>query len=89
MKIAIGSDHGGYRLKAHLTNVLKAKGFNVDDVGCYNEESVDYPDYAGAVAQQVSCSKVDRGIVVCTTGIGVCITANKFRGVRAALCRNG
>ncbi len=88
MKVSIGSDHGGYELKAHLVNRLREQGLDVDDVGCDSDASVDYPDFAAAVAEKVAGARVDRGIVICTTGIGVSITANKFRGVRAALCMN-
>ncbi len=88
MKIAIGSDHGGYALKTHLVDLLQEKEITVVDLGCNSAESVDYPDYAAAVANLVSNAEVDQGIVVCTTGIGVSITANKFPRVRAALCLN-
>jgi ribose 5-phosphate isomerase B len=88
MKVAIGSDHGGFELKTHLVKELSGRGIEVDDVGCDSVASVDYPDYAAAVAEKVSGSLVDRGIVICMTGIGVSITANKFPRVRAALCLN-
>jgi glycine hydroxymethyltransferase len=86
MKIAIGSDHGGYALKTRLVDLLNEKGATVEDMGCDSPESVDYPDYAAAVADEVSNATVDQGIIICTTGIGVSITANKFPRVRAALC---
>ena len=88
MKIAIGSDHGGFALKSSLVAALKQKGIMVEDLGTNNAESVDYSDYAAAVADAVSNAAVDLGIIVCTTGIGVSITANKFPRVRAALCLN-
>jgi len=88
MKIAIGSDHGGYALKGHLVEALKEKGITVEDLGTHSAESVDYSDYAAAVADEVSNATVDQGIIICTTGIGVSITANKFPRVRAALCLN-
>lgn len=88
MKIAIGSDHGGYALKNRLAEILKEKEIVVADLGTDSAESVDYPDYAAAVAEEVSNASVDQGIIVCTTGIGVSITANKFPRVRAALCMN-
>jgi len=88
MKIAIGSDHGGYALKTRLVDILKEKGVTVEDMGCDSADSVDYPDYAAAVADTVSNAAVDQGIIICTTGIGVSITANKFPRVRAALCLN-
>jgi len=88
MKIAIGSDHGGFELKTRLVDILKSKDIAIEDLGCHNAESVDYSDYAAAVADEVSSASVDQGIIVCTTGIGVNITANKFPRVRAALCLN-
>lgn len=86
MKISIGCDHGGYLLKEKVVKHLQDKGYEVEDVGCYSLESCDYPVYGKKVAKSVSEGKCDRGIVICTTGIGISITANKFKGVRAALC---
>lgn len=86
MKIAIGSDHGGYALKTLLINTLEDKGIIVADYGTDNTDAVDYPDYAAPVADAVSNAIVDQGIIICTTGIGMSITANKFPRVRAALC---
>ena len=86
MKISIGSDHGGFKLKEAIINHLKEEGHEVYDFGPHNEESVDYPDYAYLVARSVKKKEAKYGIVVCTTGIGVSITANKVKGVRAALC---
>ncbi len=86
MKIAISSDHGGYKLKTSLVKLLEDKDITVEDLGCEGPEAVDYSDYAAAVAEQVSSATVDQGLIVCTTGIGVSITANKFPRVRAALC---
>ena len=88
MKIAIGSDHGGFTLKTRLVEILNEKGISVSDLGTNSADSVDYPDYAAAVAEEVSNATVDQGIIICTTGIGVSITANKFPRVRAALCMN-
>ena len=88
MKIAIGSDHGGFELKERVKKFLAAKGLQVEDVGCYNTDSVDYPDYACEVARRVSEGSVDQGFLACTTGIGMCIAANKYPRVRAALCVN-
>ena len=88
MRIAIGSDHGGFELKNHLTNLLKEKNIDVIDHGCNSTDAVDYPDHAAGVAKDVSTRIVDQGIIICTSGIGVSITANKFQGVRAALCVN-
>ena len=86
MKMAIGSDHGGFELKERIKKYLAAKGLQVEDVGCYNAESVDYPDYACEVARRVSEGSVDQGVLACTTGIGMSIAANKYPRVRAALC---
>ncbi len=86
MRIAVGSDHRGFPLKERVMTQLKAAGHEVIDLGTNGGESVDYPDFAGAVAKQVSEGDVDRGILVCGTGIGMAITANKFPGVRAAQC---
>ena len=86
MKIAIGSDHGGYALKMELIPVIEKLGFEVKDFGCPDEKSVDYPDVAFPVAEAVADGEYARGIVVCGTGIGVSICANKVRGIRCALC---
>jgi glycine hydroxymethyltransferase len=86
MKIAIGSDHGGYALKSHLVEALKERNIVVKDLGTDSTDAVDYPDFSAAVASEVSNGTVDQGIAICTTGIGVSITANKFPRVRAALC---
>lgn len=84
MRIAIGSDHRGYHLKEKLVEILRSKGHQVDDVGTSATEAVDYPDFAALVARKVSEKSVDRGILICGTGIGMAITANKFPNVRAA-----
>ncbi len=86
MKIAVASDHAGYRLKEYIKEFLKREGYQVLDLGTNSPESVDYPDYAAKLAELVSKSRVDRGILICGTGIGMSIVANKFPGVRAALC---
>jgi ribose 5-phosphate isomerase B len=83
--LAIGADHGGVALKDALVAALRARGEEVLDVGTSGSASVDYPDFARAVASRVSCGDVDLGILVCTNGIGMSIAANKFPGVRAAL----
>lgn len=85
MKLAIASDHGGLSLKAAILDLLKSKNIEYTDLGTSNEASVDYPDYAEEVAKRVSSGEVDRGILVCGTGIGMAIAANKFKGVRAAV----
>jgi ribose 5-phosphate isomerase B len=89
MKIVLGSDHRGVDAKRRLMQMLRADGHEVTDVGPADGESVDYPDYAAFVAQEVSQARADRGILICGTGIGMCITANKFKGVRAAPCHDG
>jgi len=88
MKIAIGSDHGGLDSKNNVTALLEAKGVTVEDVGTKTTESVDYPDLAAIVAGKVSQGQVDQGVLICTTGIGMSIAANKFPRVRAALCKD-
>ncbi|MFL2876392.1 MAG: ribose 5-phosphate isomerase B [Pontiellaceae bacterium] len=88
MKIAIGSDHGGFNLKHLLVELLEERGIAIEDHGCFGTESADYPDHAAAVAADVSQGRADQGIIVCKSGIGMSITANKFPGVRAALCVN-
>ncbi len=88
MKIAIGSDHGGYDLKEHIKAHLIEEGHEVIDKGCYSKESCDYPAFGHAVAHAVAESEAERGIVICTTGIGISMAANKVKGIRAALCTN-
>ena len=84
--IAIGSDHGGFELKKKLMEHLGERGLEYKDFGTYSSASCDYPVYAKAVARAVAAGECDRGIIICGTGIGVSITANKVRGIRAALC---
>ena len=86
MMIAIGSDHGGYALKEHVKAYLTAKGITCLDVGCDSTESCDYPIFGKAVGEAVASGKCEKGIVICTTGIGISISANKVKGIRAALC---
>ena len=86
MKIAIGSDHAGFLRKKEMLSYLSEEGHKVVDVGCYSEESCDYPDYAQKVGRAVSLSRAERGILICGTGIGMSIAANKFKNVRAAVC---
>ncbi|OUM95249.1 MAG: ribose 5-phosphate isomerase B [Firmicutes bacterium ZCTH02-B6] len=86
MRIAIGSDHAGFELKKELAAHLEAAGYSVVDMGTESRESCDYPDYAQRVAEAVAAGQYDRGILVCGTGIGMSIAANKVPGVRAALC---
>ena len=85
MKISIGSDHGGYELKTAIVAHLENMGYSVVDVGTHSSDRCDYPDYAAAAARLVASGECDRGIVICTTGIGVSISANKIKGIRCAL----
>ncbi|MDE7446978.1 MAG: ribose 5-phosphate isomerase B [Lachnospiraceae bacterium] len=84
--IALGSDHGGYELKCHIMEHLEERGISYQDFGCYDQQSCDYPDFGKAAAKAVADGSCERGIVVCTTGIGISIAANKVAGVRCALC---
>ncbi len=84
--IAIGSDHGGFDLKEVVIAHLKEQGIECKDLGCYDKSSCDYPIYGRAVAEAVAAGECEKGIVICTTGIGISITANKIKGVRCALC---
>ena len=86
MRIALGADHAGYELKNLIKAHLEQQGYNVLDQGTNGPESVDYPDFARRVAEDVVAGAVDRGILVCGTGIGMCISANKVHGIRAANC---
>jgi ribose 5-phosphate isomerase B len=88
MKISLGADHGGVDLKDSLALALRAAGHEILDRGTHGHESVDYPDYAVLVSHDVVSGAAERGIVVCTTGIGISIAANKVPGIRAALCFN-
>lgn len=83
--IAAGSDHGGYELKLKLIEHLKKRGFEVEDMGCFDDQSCDYPDYARKVCAAVLEGKAEKGLLVCGTGIGMSITANRFPGIRAAV----
>ncbi|WP_166243499.1 ribose 5-phosphate isomerase B [Paenibacillus turpanensis] len=85
MKIAIGSDHAGFRLKQQLNEVIVKMGHEIEDVGFNGTESVDYPDFASEVCNRVVAGKADRGILICGTGIGMSIAANKIPGIRCAL----
>ena len=86
MKIGIGSDHGGFELKEYIKEYLKQEGIEYVDYGTNSTESVDYPDFGKKVAEAVVSKEVDRGIVICGTGIGISISANKVSGIRCALC---
>lgn len=88
MIIAVGADHGGYQLKSKIVEFLKGLGQEVHDLGTFSEAPVDYPDFALAVSQEVLLKKADRGILICGSGIGACVAANKFPGIRAGLCHD-
>ena len=86
MKIALGCDHGGYALKCDIIQLLEKLGYEYEDFGCYSTDSCDYPIFGEAAARAVAEGKCDRGIVICTTGIGISIAANKVKGIRCAHC---
>ena len=88
MLIAIAADHAGFRLKALMVEFLKGLGYETVDLGTQSEEPVDYPDYARAVAEEILNRKADRGILICGSGVGACAAANKFPGIRAAICHD-
>lgn len=88
MNIAIACDHGGFALKAALISYIESLGHTLRDFGCYNTDSMDYSDVAFPACEAVAHGEFDRGIVICTTGIGMSISANKVRGIRCALCCN-
>ena len=86
MIIAFGADHTGFALKQHLIDTAKTLGHEVADAGSYSPESVDYPDFGEAVAREVIAGRADLGVVICSNGVGISITANKVPGIRCALC---
>ena len=88
MKVVIACDHGGFELKEIVKDHLIEKGYSVMDIGTYNTDSVDYPDYGKKAGEIVASSEADRGIVICGTGIGISLAANKVNGIRCALCTN-
>ena len=88
MKIAVGCDHGGIVLKESVVSTLKALGAEVLDLGCYTTDSVDYPEYGEKVAKAVASRQADAGVIMCGTGIGISIAANKVKGIRAAVVTN-
>jgi ribose 5-phosphate isomerase B len=88
MRIAIGNDHRGFKLKQAIVKILSDLGHSYQDFGSYDEKSVDYPDIAREVAQAVVKGEFEKGILICSTGIGMCIVANKVNGIRAALCHD-
>ncbi len=88
MRIALGCDHRGLKLKQTVVEVLEGSGYEYRDFGCYSEKPVDYPDIATQVALEVAAGNFEQGILICATGIGMSIAANKIKGIRAALCCN-
>ena len=89
MRIAIGADHSGYTMKSQLTELLKSLGHEVVDVGAHTPDpSDDYPDFAKALAERVATQQADRGVLVCGSGVGASVAANKVRGVRASMCHD-
>ena len=86
--IALGCDHGGYEMKQEVIKFLKEKNLEYKDYGCYSLDSCDYPEYAKAVANAVASGECEKGILICGTGIGISIAANKVKGIRAALCHD-
>ncbi|HEY0029357.1 MAG TPA: ribose 5-phosphate isomerase B [Bacteroidia bacterium] len=88
MKIAIGSDHAAFQLKEKLKPYLQSKGYEIKDFGCYSEERADYPDFAHPVANSVASGECDFGLLMCGSGNGINMTANKHKGIRSALCWN-
>ncbi len=88
MRIAVGTDHAGFPLKETVISVIQVSGHDVLDFGTDSEESVDYPDYSEKVGMSIQSGKADRGIILCGSGVGVCIAANKMRGVYAAICHD-
>ena len=87
MNIALGCDHGGFGLKQEILSYLQQAGYAVNDLGCHSEESVDYPDIAERDCAAIGSRKADRGILICGTGIGMSMAANRYRHIRAALCQ--
>ena len=85
-RVIIGCDHGGFTLKKELIPFIEALGYEPIDIGCYDENSVDYPDVAFSLAERVASGEFEKGIIICGTGIGVSICANKVKGIRCALC---
>lgn len=88
MRVAVGADHAGFELKQHLVAWLRAQGHEPDDLGTDSTDPVDYPDFAEAVSSAVLAGRAERGLVVCGSGVGACVAANKMPGVRAGLCHD-
>ena len=88
MRLVLGSDHAGYELKQELVEFLRALGHEVVDVGTHSTAAVDYPDYAEAVAGALRDGRAERGVLICGSGVGACVAANKIPGIRAAICHD-
>lgn len=88
MRLVVGSDHAGFALKAQVLQHLRALGHQVTDVGSFNDQPVDFPDIARQVTEAIASANADRGLMVCGTGVGACIAANKVKGIRAAVCHD-
>lgn len=88
MRVALGADHAGYRYKELLREDLESWGYEVRDLGTHDTEPADYPDFAAAVAEAVRSDEAERGVVICGSAVGVCVTANKFPGIRAGICHD-
>ena len=86
--IALAADHAGFELKAKIAGYLEAKGFEVMDLGTHDQEPVDYPDFARAIAKVLQEEKAERGIIICGSGVGACVAANKMANIRAGLCHD-
>ena len=88
MKLAVASDHAGFEMKEKVRKHLEAEGHSVEDLGCYDSESCDYPDYAKKLCEALLNDIIERGVLVCGTGLGMSYAANRYKGIRAALCLN-
>ncbi len=88
MKIAIGSDHAGFAMKQELASIIKGLGHEISDLGAYNAEPSDYPDFAEKVGEAVAAKQAERGVLICGSGVGVSVAANKIPGIRAAMCHD-
>lgn len=88
MRIAIAADHAGFNIKDEIINLIQSVGHDVIDLGTYNQEPVDYPDYAAKVGKAIQDKQADRGVLICGSGVGVCVAANKIKGVYACVCHD-
>lgn len=88
MKIVIASDHGGFEYKKQVSEHIRNQGFEISDLGTFNEEPSDYPDHAKVIAKKIQNKEADRGILICGSGVGACVAANKFKGIRAGICHD-